>query len=216
MKTTVPRILSCALLAASGAVLLDAQPKKAANNPASAKSTASIPKSAPAVDVSKVNGYRVGPGDVLQVVVWKEPDASVASTLVRADGKITLPLVRELDVDGKTPSEIEATIAEKLAPFIKAPEVSVVVKESHSKRVYMVGAIKREGPINLLSQLTVMQAIAEAGGVTDFAKPKKIYVLRVVDGKQVKMPFDYKAALRGERTDQNILLQPNDTVVIPK
>jgi polysaccharide biosynthesis/export protein len=160
-------------------------------------------------------GYRIGAGDVLQISVWNEPGASVAAVVVRPDGKVTVPLVKETDVLGMTPAELEKVLADKLAQFIHGADVTVVVKEIHSKKVYLVGAVNKVGPVALLSQMTVLQALAEAGGLTDYAKRRKIYVLRNENGKQLKLPFNYDVVVKGEHIDQNVVLRPDDTIVVP-
>jgi protein involved in polysaccharide export with SLBB domain len=160
--------------------------------------------------------YRIGPGDVLQITVWKEPEASAPQVAVRSDGKISLPIIRELDVVGLTPSELEQILTEKYSKFIRQPDVSVVAREISSERVYLVGGVKKEGPIRWLSTMTVMMALSEGGGLTDYARKKSIYVLRTENQKQVRYPFNYEAAIKGERTDQNILLLPGDVIVVPQ
>jgi polysaccharide export outer membrane protein len=161
------------------------------------------------------NGYRIGPGDTLQIVVYKEADASVPSVVVRPDGKITLPLVKELVVAGLTPSELEKLLAERLVRFIRDADVTVIPTEIVSQRVYLVGAVRKEGPLPLLSSMTVLQALNAAGGLNEYAKKRKIYVLRTEHGKQVRLPFDYAAVIRGEHTEQNIELHLDDTIVVP-
>jgi polysaccharide export outer membrane protein len=177
------------------------------------------PPTRPDADVPKVHGvpddYRIGEGDVLQISVWKEPDASVPSAVVRPDGKITVPMIKEVQVVGSTPGELEKTIGERLTKYIPGADVTVVVSGIHSKRIYVVGAVKKEGPIPYTYRMTVMQALSEAGGLTDYAKRKKIYVLRTDNGKEFRLPFDYDAVLRGERMELNIPLMANDTLVIP-
>jgi polysaccharide export outer membrane protein len=160
--------------------------------------------------------YRIGSGDVLQIVVWKEPDASVPGVVVRSDGKITLPLVKEMYVLGMTPIELEKALTEKLSKFVVGADVTVVPKEITSHKIYLVGGVRREGPVLLSRSMTVLQAITEGGGLSDYAKSKKIYVLRNQDGKQVKLPFDYHSVIRGERMEQNIALLPDDTIVVPR
>ena len=160
-------------------------------------------------------GYKVGPGDQIGIIVWKEPDASTADTMVRADGKVTLPLVKEISVAGYTPTELEAFLAEKYAAFIPGADVTVIVKAINSRKVYMIGALRKEGALPLLGPMTVLQAITESGGLNDYAKGRKIYVLRTEKGKQIRLPFDYYAAIRGEHPEQNILLQPSDSVIVP-
>jgi polysaccharide export outer membrane protein len=161
------------------------------------------------------NDYLIGEGDELQIAVWKEPDASVPNAVVRPDGKIAMPLLKEMHVVGLTPTQAEKMITERLTKFIPAADVTVVVTGIHSKKIYVVGAVKKEGPIPYTYRMTIMQALSEAGGLTDYAKRKKIYVLRTENGKEFRLPFDYDAALKGERMELNIPLLPNDTLVIP-
>lgn len=160
--------------------------------------------------------YRIGAGDALQVVVWKEPDASVPRVVVRSDGRITLPLVKEVYVLGMSPAELERALTEKLSKFVVGADVTVVPVQIVSYKVYLLGGVRKEGPVLLTRSMTVLQAITEAGGLSDYAKTKKIYVLRNQDGKQVRLPFDYKSVIRGERMEQNIILLPDDTVVVPR
>jgi polysaccharide export outer membrane protein len=162
--------------------------------------------------------YAVGEGDVLQIHVWNEPAASVANVVVRPDGMITVPLVHQIQVARLTPSQIEKLLTEKLQEFdtaITPASVTVVVSQINSKKIYMTGALKREGPIPYTYRMTVMQAISEAGGLTEFAKPKDIYVLRLENGKQHQFQFNYRAVLKGQHIESNIQLRPGDTVVVP-
>lgn len=159
--------------------------------------------------------YRIGAGDVLQVSVWRELEASIQSVVVRPDGKITVPLIKEINVLGLTPVELQKILAGKLEQFIHAADVTVIVREIRSKKAYLVGAVNRVGPVPLLSTMTVLQVLAEAGGLSEYAKRKKIYVLRQENGKQVKHPFDYDAVIRGEHMDENIPVLPDDTIVVP-
>ncbi len=117
---------------------------------------------------------------------------------------------------GLTPTELEKILTAKLSQLIRGADVTVVVKEIRSKKVYLVGAVKKEGPIPLLSSMTVLQVLSEAGGLSEYAKKKKIYVLRTENGKQVRLPFDYAAAIKGEHVEQNIQVQPDDTIVVPQ
>ena len=159
--------------------------------------------------------YKIGAGDVLQISVWKEPDASVPSVVVRPDGMISLPLVKDVSVLGLTPKRAEAAIGEALGRFITDPDVTVVVAEINSKKIYLVGALKKEGPVAYTYRMSVMQAISEGGGLTDYAKRKKIYVLRNEGGRQTRVPFNYDAVIKGEHMEMNIALLPDDTVVVP-
>jgi polysaccharide export outer membrane protein len=159
--------------------------------------------------------YQIGAGDVLQITIWKEMDISVPSVAVRADGKIAMPLLKEVAVADLTPLQVEQIITERLKPFINSPDVSVIVREVHSKKIYLVGAVKKEGTIDLKYPMSILQALSEAGGVTEYAKRKKIYILRTENGKQFRFMFNYDAIIRGEQMEQNILVMPGDTIVVP-
>ena len=160
--------------------------------------------------------YRIGSGDILRIHVWKEPDASIPAVTVRSDGKIALPIVKEIEVAGLTLRELEKILTEKFSRFINDPEITVVAKEIQSEKVYLVGAVKKEGSFLLKSPMTVLQVLAEAGGFTDFAKKKKIYVLRTKNQNQSRLPFNYEAVIKGENMEQNILVLPGDTIVVPQ
>ena len=160
--------------------------------------------------------YLIGSGDTIQVAVWKEPEASVPSTVVRPDGKITVPLIKEVEVAGQTPRQAEAVITEKLAKFITDPNVTVVVATINSKKVYLIGAVRKEGVLPYTYGMTVMQALSEAGGLNDYAKRKKIYILRNENGREYRLDFNYEEVIRGERMEQNVVLLSGDTVVVPQ
>jgi len=157
----------------------------------------------------------IGAGDVLQISVWKEPDASVPSVVVRPDGMITIPLLKDILVAGRTPREVEKVISDGLSKYIHDANVTVVVAASNSKKVYVIGAVNKEGPLPYTYRMTVLQALSEAGGLTDYAKRKKIYIIRTENGRDYRLDFNYDEAINGERMDQNILLQPGDTLVVP-
>jgi polysaccharide export outer membrane protein len=161
--------------------------------------------------------YHIGAGDSLHISVWDEPTLSSPGVVVRPDGMISMPLLKEIEVAGTTPTEAARIIAQgltKLKKEIAETDVTVVVTGIQSKKIYAVGAIKREGPIPYTYRMTVMQAISEAGGLTDYAKKKKIYILRHENGQDRKLPFDYEEALNGESTELNIPLLPGDTLVV--
>lgn len=160
--------------------------------------------------------YRIGPGDVLQVEVWKEADASAPAVTVRPDGKISLPMLGEVQAAGSTPSELQEALTAQYGRLIRDARVTVMVREVNSQKVYLIGEVRREGAIRLTAPLTVLQALAEAGGITDYAKRKRIYILRVTGGRQALLPFDYDAVVRGEKVHQNVVLLPGDTVVVPR
>jgi polysaccharide export outer membrane protein len=157
--------------------------------------------------------YVIGADDTLHISVWKEPDLS--ETLpVRPDGKISMPLLNDVMAAGLTPLELKDSITEKLKKYIADPRVTVVVTAMNSRRIFVTGEVTHTGPIALLPHMTVLQALAQAG-FTQFANLKAIYVLRTENGKQEKLPFNYKEVVKGNRPEQNIVLKPGDTVVVP-
>ena len=158
--------------------------------------------------------YVIGEQDQLTIVIWHEPDLS-GPVAVRPDGMITLPLINEVKVAGLTPTQLQALLAEKLKPFINVPQVTVIVRQINSRNVYLIGQVAKEGIFPINSSTTILQLIAEAGGLNDFAKRKAIYVLRKQESKQVRYNFNYDEVIRGKKSEQNIVLQPGDTVVVP-
>jgi len=161
------------------------------------------------------SSYVIGANDVLAINVWKEPDIS-RSVPVRSDGKISLPLVGELQAGGQTPQQLEQEITKRLQSYISEPEVTVIVSDSKSQKVNILGMVTRPGAYLLTSSTTVLDAIAMAGGFKDFAKQKSVYVLRQApDGTQQRLLFNYKEVIKGKNPEQNIRLQAGDTVVVP-
>jgi polysaccharide biosynthesis/export protein len=158
--------------------------------------------------------YVIGAQDVLDVNVWKEPDVS-RSVPVRPDGKISLPLLDDVQAAGLTPTQLAANITSELKKYMTDPEVAVIVTQINSQRVYILGEIARAGTYVLLPGMTVLQALSDAGGFTPFANTKKIYIIRQKAGKQQKLFFNYKDVIQGKHIDQNIPLQPGDTIVVP-
>lgn len=157
--------------------------------------------------------YIIGASDAISVSVFKEPALS-ATVLVRPDGMISVPLLGDVPAAGKTPMQLAAEITEKLKKFIEDPNVTVILTEMNSKRVYLIGEVGRTGPLEMTPGMTLLQAIATAGGLSDFANTKKIYILRREDGQQKKIPVHYKQALRGDLS-LNLPLKPGDTIVVP-
>jgi polysaccharide export outer membrane protein len=170
-----------------------------------------VPNPAP---LTTPNEYVIGEQDVLSIVVWKERELS-ATVVVRPDGKITLPLVGEIKVVGMTPEQLQSLLAEKFKPFLNIPQVTVEVVQINSRKAYLIGEVGRTGTFPLNSSTTVLQIIAQAGGLRDFAKRKDIYILRNQQGHQVRFSFNYDEVIRGKNTRQNIVLQPGDMVVVP-
>jgi polysaccharide export outer membrane protein len=156
--------------------------------------------------------YVIGAEDSLQITVWKEPTLS-GTIPVRPDGMISMVLVGDLKAAGLTPMALSADISQRLKKYVQDPVVTVVVLGVNSQRIFTVGEVNKVGPIMLTPGMTPLQAIVTAGGLTQFANTKHIYILRTVGGKQEKIPFDYKKALKGE--NQGVALIPGDTIVIP-
>jgi polysaccharide export outer membrane protein len=178
------------------------------------------PKQTPAnQEPSPVRGaaddYVIGAGDTLQITVWNHPEVSVPVAVVRPDGKITVPLVKELLVLGLTPVQAEQRITEGLTQFYEDPNVAVVVATINSKKIYVSGAARKEGPLPYTYGMTVMQALSEAGGLNDYAKRKRIYILRQDNGQTYQLYFNYDNVVKGQNMEQNIVLLPGDTIVIP-
>ena len=159
--------------------------------------------------------YVIGNDDVLNISVWKEPDLTKAIP-VRSDGKISLPLVGELQATGKTPMQLELDITEKLKSFITTPEVNVIVQQVNSRKFNVMGEVSHPGSFPLTASTTIMDAIAIAGGFRDFAKKTGVYILRKgPDGKQDRLNFNYKSFIKGKNPEQNIRIEPNDTIIVP-
>jgi polysaccharide export outer membrane protein len=168
----------------------------------------------PAAAVGTDEDYVIGADDILDISVWKEPDIS-RKVPVRSDGKISLPLLNDIMAAGLTPMQLQAQITEKLRKFLTEPQVTVTVLATNSRRVYIMGEVAKPGPIPLLSKMTVLQAITTAGGLGQFANGSKIRVLRNENGKQVVFSFNYKEVLAGRNPEQNIILKPGDSIVVP-
>jgi polysaccharide export outer membrane protein len=159
--------------------------------------------------------FVIGNDDVLAINVWKEPDIS-RSIPVRSDGKISLPLAGEIQAAGRTPLKLERDIASKLQSYISEPEVTVMVQQINSEKFNILGQVTRPGSYPLTNSATVLDAIALAGGFRDFAKQKSIYILRQGPvGGQSRISFNYKDVIKGRNPEQNVKLEPRDTIVVP-
>lgn len=190
------------------------------SNPETAKS---IVITAPAPDEPKVSvsiasvpleqGYMIGPNDMLHIAVWKEPDLTT-TVPVRSDGMISVPLLNDVLAAGLTPMQLGALLTQKLKKYVDAPRVTVVVSQTNSHRVYVIGEVLHTGPLALVHNMTVLQALATSG-FTQFANTKRIYILRAENGAEQKIPFNYRQVIKGQVMTQNILLKPGDTIVVP-
>ena len=159
--------------------------------------------------------YIIGSDDILAVSVWREPEISRVIP-VRPDGRISLPLIGELRASGLAPLKLQADITEHLKAYLSNPEVTVIVQEVKSQKFNIVGEVQKPGIYYLAKPMAVLDAIAMAGGVRDFARVKKIYVLRRnSDGPRIRIPFNYKEIIKGKSSSQDVTLEAGDTVVVP-
>jgi polysaccharide export outer membrane protein len=158
--------------------------------------------------------YVIGSQDMLDVSVWREPDFS-RTVPVRPDGKISLPLLNDMQAAGLTPSQLAAELTKSLNKFVTNPQVTIIVTQINSQRFYILGEAARPGASTLIPEMTILQALSNAGGFTPYANSKKIYLLREENGKQQKLSFNYKDVVAGKRTEQNIVLKNGDTIVVP-
>ncbi len=204
------------LTAASMAVAQSTEKDYSSSKSGSKSKAPAVTEQAPPPPPSTVEvdeSYKIGAGDELNISVWHENDLS-GPAVVRPDGKITMPLLNDVSVAGLTTKQLTDTLTEKLKAFLTEPQVTVTVRSIRSRKVYLVGNIARQGSYPLNDRMTVLQVIAEAGGLSPFAKSEKIYVLRNSDGKQQRLDFKYKQALKGNPAD-DITLMPGDMVVVP-
>jgi polysaccharide biosynthesis/export protein len=158
--------------------------------------------------------YIIGPEDELIVNVWREADLS-RTVPVRPDGKISLPLLNDVQASGLTPMQLGSEITTRLKKFISEPQVTIIVSKVNSQRIYIVGEVTHAGAYPLVPNMTVLEALSSAGGCTPFAKQTKIYILRQNNGQEVRRPFNFKEVLSGQRMEQNILLKAGDMIVVP-
>lgn len=160
-------------------------------------------------------GFTIGPEDVLGVLVWRDAELT-SDVTVRADGMITLPLIRDIRAEGLTPNDLAEQIQTALREYVTDASVTVVVRQMNSRRVFITGEVAKPGVYPLTSTMTVMQVIAIAGGLTEFAKANEIAILRVENGQTKRYPFHYQDVTRGRKPALNIALEPGDTVVVPE
>jgi polysaccharide export outer membrane protein len=169
-------------------------------------------------EVAADPSYIIGPMDILEIQVWKEPDFS-REVLVRPDGKITLPLVGDIHVSGMNAMTLKDLLTAKLSDFIDNPEVTIILLESRSRNFsrnfYVIGKVTRPGTYPLMNHMTVLHAISVAGGLGEWADKDSIRIIRRSGGKEVILHFDYNKVISGKNLEQNILLEPNDTIIVP-
>lgn len=196
------------------AVTLAALPCIASPNGQTQAAPPAAAQSAPAIPAGPT--YVIGPGDLLDIDVWQNAELSFKGLPVRPDGKISIPLLNDVQAAGLTAMQLSANISKGLRKYVKGdPVVTVVVTQVNSQRYYVLGEVAHPGVFPLLPGLTALQAISTAGGFTQFANGKKVYILRESNGNAEKLPFNYKQVVQGKDLDQNIQLKPGDTIVIP-
>jgi polysaccharide export outer membrane protein len=202
------------------AVVLAMAAPSAAQAPAAGKGTAAaplgaaIPASGPTAPIVVPTEYIIGADDVMSVVFWRDKELS-ADVTVRPDGKISLPLLNEIQAAGLTPAQLKDRIAEEAKKYVEDPTVTVEVKAINSRKVFITGEVRKPGPYPLTGTTTVLQLISIAGGLGDYAKREKITIVRVEAGKQTAFNFNYKEVLNQRKLAQNIELRPGDTVLVP-
>jgi polysaccharide export outer membrane protein len=200
MRSLIATILTLAVLAPCAALAQSKTPPKPA---------------VPGVVVPVEPGFTIGPEDVLGILFWRDVDMS-GDVTVRSDGMITLPLVRDIKAAGLTPAELADRVQAAVREYVTDASVTVVVRQMNSRKVFITGQVAKPGAYSLVSSMTVMQLIAMAGGLNEFAKPAKISIMRAEAGRTKTLPFDYKNVAKGKKTEQNIVLKPGDTVVVPE
>jgi len=196
------------VLAASVVVPVGAQ-QAVAKSPSPAESSMNAVTS-----VSVPPGYVIGPEDVLSVTFWHDKDMS-ADVVVRPDGKISLPLLNDVDAAGLTPEQLRGQLVKSASKFVEDPNATVVVKEIHSRKVFITGNVAKPGTFPLIGDMNVMQLIALAGGLAEYADSKNILVMRNEAGKAQSFKFNYKDVTKQRHVEQNIALKPGDTVIVP-
>jgi polysaccharide export outer membrane protein len=188
-------------------------PTSPTSPPSPARASAATPPPVP-IGVTPPADYVVGPEDVLTIVFWRERDMS-ADVVVRPDGRISLPLLNDVDVAGLTPDQVRERVTEGAKRFVEEPNATVVVKQINSRKVYITGSVERPGPFPLLRPTTILQLISLAGGLKEFAKAGDISVVRTEGTQQTFFQFNYDDVKNRKNLTQNILLKPGDTVIVP-
>ena len=165
--------------------------------------------------IQKKNSYTIGSGDILEITTWKEPDFSREEILVRIDGKVSFPLLNDIQAAGRTPEDLKNEIEAKLKEYVSTPVVTVTVRAPNSQRFYILGEVARTGEYNLIKNLTVLQAFALAGGFTEWAAKNEILLLRSENGIDKIIRINYKRIVQGDELDRNIQIKADDTIIVP-
>jgi polysaccharide export outer membrane protein len=175
------------------------------------------PAGTPVTAVASVplpEGYLIGAEDVLSIVFWRDKDMS-ADVVVRPDGKVSLPLLNDVEAAGLTPDQLRAQLVKAASKYIEDPNATVVVKEIHSRKVFITGNVAKPGTFQVIGDLNVLQLIALAGGLQEYADSKNVLIMRNENGRQQSFKFNYKDVTKQKHVEQNILLKPGDTVIVP-
>ena len=190
-----------------------ATPAPAAPPAAAVAPAATVVETAIIKDITNPNDYKIGPEDLLDISVWKNPELS-RTVPVRPDGKVSLPLVNDIQASGLTPTALRQQLIDRLSEFIPSPEVAVIVREVHSMKVAVVGSVKTPGRYELKSAATVLEMIALAQGFTDFASRDRVVILRQENGETKRIPFNYRKVSSGDE-QANLIVQSGDIIVVP-
>lgn len=210
----IPRTLQSILLAALAISTFGACARVLAQSTPAVGTPVGPARLPPAPPLTPPDDYVIGVNDVLSIVFYKDESMS-SDVLVTPDGKISLSLINEVDAAGLTPEQLRLKITELASRLLQEPSVSVIPKQINSRLVFIMGAVAKSGPFSLMQPTTVLQLIALAGGLGEWAKEDKIVILRTENGKPMRFNFNYKQVLQGKNPQQNILLKPNDTVLVP-
>jgi polysaccharide export outer membrane protein len=173
-----------------------------------------VAASIPAADAPAGPNFVIGAGDMLSVVFWRDEKLS-REVLVRPDGKISLPLLNDVPAAGYTPDKLALVLSQAAAKFVAEPDVTVIVTGIHSRQVFVVGEVLKAGAVALTGEMTVLQAIGVAGGLQEYADKKNIVIIRSEQGAEKRLKFNYEQVIKGRNPQQNILLRPGDTIVVP-
>ena len=214
----VPLLVGEPALYAQGAPAAPAQTAPAPSTPTGGKPAAAVSPAKPPVampaGVAVPTDYLIGADDVLTIVFWREKDLS-SDVVVRPDGRISLPVLQDINAAGLTPEQLRDSLTKTAEKFVEDPNVTVIVKEINSRKVFITGQVAKPGPYNVTSPMTVVQLIANAGGILEYADAKNILVMRTENATPTSYRFNYKEVTEGKNLKQNIQLKPGDTVIVP-
>ena len=182
--------------------------------PAAARQPPKPPNGLPVRSPALPADYVIGPEDVLSIVFWQETALS-ADVVVRPDGKISLPLLKDVQAAGYTPEQLTDALVKAATKYVSRPNATVIVKQINSRKVFVIGQVAKPGAFPLTGDMTVLQLIAMAGDILVYAKATKVVIVRKEDGSERRLKFNYKDVVKGKNTEQNILLKPGDTVIVP-